>query len=162
MRRFIIVTATWGGTGYSPFASGTVGTAAAIPFYLILAQLNLPLYLLSVTAFTLFACWCAGLAEQEFRQHDSGKIVIDEVAGYLVTMIAVPLSIQAVVVGFFMFRLFDITKPQPARWFDSSLKNGFGVVLDDVAAGVYACIATHLVLRLLALFTPWAQSWLSL
>ena len=150
MRRFIIVTATWGGTGYSPFASGTVGTAAAIPFYLVLAQLSLPLYLLSVTAFTLFACWCAGQAEVVFQQHDSGKIVIDEVAGYLVTMAAVPLSWQGVVLGFFMFRLFDITKPQPARWFDRSLKNGYGVVLDDVAAGLYACAATHLVLKVLS------------
>ena len=150
MRRFIIVTATWGGTGYSPFASGAVGTAAAIPFYLVLARLDLPLYLLSVTAFTLFACWCAGQAEELFQQHDSGKIVIDEVAGYLVTMTAVPLSVTGVLAGFFMFRLFDITKPQPARWFDRSLKNGYGVVLDDVAAGVYACAATHLAVRLLS------------
>lgn len=149
MRRFVILTATWGGTGYAPFASGTVGTLAAIPFYLVLAQLTLPLYLLSTVAFTLFACWSAGQAEQVFAEHDSGKIVIDEVAGYLVTMIAAPLSWQAVVIGFFMFRLFDITKPQPARWFDRSLKNGYGVVLDDIAAGLYACAATHLVLRFL-------------
>ena len=149
MRRFVIVTATWGGTGFSPFASGTVGTAAAIPFYLLLARLPLPLYLLSTAAFTLFACWAAGQAERVFSEHDSGKIVIDEVAGYLVTMTAVPLSFRAVLVGFFMFRLFDITKPQPARWFDRSLKNGYGVVLDDVAAGGYACAATHLLLRLL-------------
>lgn len=149
MRRFIIATATWGGTGFSPFASGTVGTLAAIPFYLLLARLPLPLYLLSSVAFTLFACWASGLAEQIFAEHDSGKIVIDEVAGYLVTMTAVPLSWQAVVVGFFMFRFFDIVKPQPARWFDRSLKNGYGVVLDDVAAGIYACAGTHLVMRLL-------------
>ena len=149
MRRFVILTATWGGSGLSPFASGTVGTLAAIPFYLLLARLSLPLYLLTTVAFTLFACWVSGLAEQVFQEHDSGKIVIDEVAGYLVTMTALPLSWQAVGVGFLMFRLFDITKPQPARWFDRSLKNGYGVVLDDVAAGVYACAASHLLLRYL-------------
>jgi phosphatidylglycerophosphatase A len=149
MRRFVILTATWGGTGFSPIASGTVGTLAAIPFYLVLARLPLPLYLLSTVAFTLFACWVSGRAEELFAEHDSGKIVIDEVAGYLVTMTAVPLSWQAVTAGFFLFRLFDITKPQPARWFDRSLKNGYGVVLDDVAAGVYACAATHLIMRLL-------------
>ena len=149
MRSFVIWTATWGGTGFSPFASGTVGTLGAIPFYLVLAQLSLPLYLLSSVAFTLFACWVAGHAEQVFGEHDSGKIVIDEVAGYLVTMTAVPLSWQGVAAGFFLFRFFDIVKPQPARWFDRSLKNGYGVVLDDIAAGVYACGATHLVLRLL-------------
>lgn len=149
MRRFVIVTATWGGTGFSPVASGTVGTAAAIPFYLVLARMPLSLYLLSAVAFTLFACWAAGRAEEVFNQHDSGKIVIDEVAGYLVTMIGVAPSWPSVLVGFLMFRLFDITKPQPARWFDRSLKNGYGVVLDDVAAGVYACAATHLVMRYL-------------
>jgi len=149
MRSFVIVAATWFGTGFSPFASGTVGTLGAIPFYLALAMLPLPLYLLSTVAFTLFACWVAGHGEEIWGEHDSGKIVIDEVAGYLVTMTALPPSWQAVTVGFLMFRLFDILKPQPARWFDRSLKNGYGVVLDDIAAGVYACAATHLVLRLL-------------
>jgi phosphatidylglycerophosphatase A len=149
MRRFVILTATWGGSGFSPVASGTVGTLAAIPLYLVLARLPLPLYLLSTVAFTLFACWVSGLAEQVFAEHDSGKIVIDEVAGYLVTMTALPCSWQAVCAGFFLFRLFDITKPQPARWLDRSLKNGYGVVLDDVAAGVYACAASHLLLRFL-------------
>jgi len=149
MRSFVIVAATWFGTGFSPFASGTVGTLGAIPLYLALARLPLPLYLLTTVAFTLFACFIAGHGEALWGEHDSGKIVIDEVAGYLVTMIALPPSWQAVTVGFLMFRLFDILKPQPARWFDRSLKNGYGVVLDDIAAGIYACGATHLVLRLL-------------
>jgi phosphatidylglycerophosphatase A len=149
MRRFVILFATWGGTGFSPFASGTVGTLGAIPFYLVLSRLPLPLYLLSTVAFTLFACWVSGHAETVFGEKDSGKIVIDEVAGYLVTMIAVPCSWQAIIGGFLFFRLFDIVKPQPARWFDRSLKNGYGVVLDDIAAGLYACAATHLLLRFL-------------
>ena len=149
LRRFVILAATWGGTGFSPFASGTVGTLGAIPLFLVLTRLSLPLYLLSTVAFTLFACWISGFGEELFGEHDSGKIVIDEVAGYLVTMIAVPPSWQAILIGFLMFRLFDITKPQPARWFDRSLLNGYGVVLDDVAAGIYACAATHLLLRLL-------------
>lgn len=147
MRRFVILCATWGGTGLSPFASGTVGTLGAIPLYLALVRLPLPLYLLATLAFTLFACWVSGLAEVVFGEKDSGKIVIDEVAGYLVTMTGVPPTLLAVVAGFFLFRLFDIVKPQPARWFDRSLKNGYGVVLDDIAAGLYACAATHLFLR---------------
>jgi phosphatidylglycerophosphatase A len=149
MRRFVTLFATWGGTGFFPVASGTVGTLGAIPFYLALSRLPLPLYLLTVLAFTLFACWASGLAETIFAEKDSGKIVIDEVAGYLVTMIAVPVTWQGVVAGFFLFRLFDIVKPQPARWFDRSLKNGYGVVLDDIAAGLYACAATHLIVRFL-------------
>ncbi|MBJ6752352.1 phosphatidylglycerophosphatase A family protein [Geomonas anaerohicana] len=149
MKKFVIITATWFGTGFSPFASGTVGTVGAIPLFLLLSGMPLWLYLVTTVAFTLFACWSAGFGEELWGEHDSGKIVIDEVAGYLVTMTAVPVTWQGILAGFIMFRIFDILKPQPARWFDRSLKNGYGVVLDDIVAGIYACAATHLVLRLL-------------
>jgi phosphatidylglycerophosphatase A len=147
MRRFVILFATWGGAGYSPVASGTVGTMAAIPFYLLLARLPLSLYLLALVPFFFFACWVSGLAEEIFGEKDSGKIVIDEVIGYLVTMAGVPLTVPGVVLGFFLFRFFDIVKVEPARYFDRHLKNGYGVVLDDVAAGIYACGVLHLALR---------------
>lgn len=149
MRRFIVISAAWFGTGFSPFASGTVGTLAAIPFYLVLAHLSLPLYLLTLTAFILFSCWVSGQAEAVFGEHDSGRIVIDEVAGFLVTMTAVPLSWQGVAAGFLLFRFFDIAKIPPARYFDRQVKNGWGVVLDDVVAGVYSCISLHLLTRFL-------------
>ena len=149
MRKFVIVFATWGGTGYSPVASGTVGTLAAIPLYLLLARMPLPLYLVTVAGFVFFSCWVAGAAETIFGEKDSGKIVIDEVAGYLVTMTAVMPSWTAVFAGFCLFRLFDIWKPAPANYFDRHLKNGFGVVLDDVAAGVYGCISLHLLMGFL-------------
>lgn len=149
MKTFVTLFASWGGTGFAPVASGTFGTLGAIPFFLILCRLPLPLYLLTTLAFTLFACWVSGHAEVVFNEKDSGKIVIDEVAGYLVTMAGVAATWQGVLAGFLLFRLFDILKPQPARWLDRSLKNGYGVVLDDIAAGIYACAATHLMLRLL-------------
>lgn len=149
MRRFVILFATWGGTGYSPFASGTVGTLAAIPLYLALSRLPLFLYLATLVPFFFFASWVSGQAEAIFAEKDSGKIVIDEVIGYLVTMAGVPLSWKGVALGFFLFRLFDIVKVEPARYFDRHVKNGYGVVLDDVVAGVYACGALHLALRFL-------------
>jgi len=149
MRKFIVISASWFGTGFSPFASGTVGTLAAIPLYLILVQLSLPLYLLTLAAFILFSCWVSGQAEVVFGEHDSGKIVIDEVAGYLVTMTAAPLSWQGAAAGFLLFRFFDISKIPPARYFDRKVKNGYGVVLDDVVAGLYACISLHLLTRFL-------------
>jgi phosphatidylglycerophosphatase A len=148
MNLFIKIFATWGWSGYSPVASGTVGTLAAIPFYLLLARLPLPIYFLTLTTFFFLACWVSGRAELIFQQKDSGKIVIDEVVGYLVTMIAIPLDWRYIVVGFFLFRFFDIVKIQPARWFDRHLKNGYGVVLDDVAAGVYAWLALWLLTRI--------------
>jgi len=149
MNFFVKLLATWGGSGYSPFASGTVGTLAAIPFYLCLAGLPLPLYLLTLTAFFFLACWVSGKAEIIFQEKDSGKIVIDEVIGYLVTMTAIPLDWRYIVAGFFLFRLFDIVKPPPASWFDRKLKNGYGVVLDDVAAGVYAWLCLFILTRFL-------------
>jgi phosphatidylglycerophosphatase A len=147
MRRFLILMATWWGTGYSPLASGTVGTLAAIPLYLVLARLSLPLYILTLIPFFFFSCWVAGGAEAIFNEKDSGKIVIDEVVGYLVTMTGVPFSWHGVILGFFLFRFFDIVKVPPANIIDRRLKNGWGVVLDDVVAGAYACIVLHLLLR---------------
>lgn len=149
MSFFIKLLATWGGSGYSPFASGTVGTLAAIPFYLWLARLPLPFYLLTLVAFFFLSCWISGRAEIIFQEKDSGKIVIDEVVGYLVTMTAIPVDWRYIVAGFFLFRLFDIVKPPPANWFDSKLKNGYGVVLDDVAAGVYAWLCLFILARFL-------------
>lgn len=147
MNLFIKLLATWGGSGYSPFASGTAGTLAAIPFYICLAGLSLPLYLFTLAAFFFLACWVSGKAEVIFQEKDSGKIVIDEVVGYLVTMIAIPFDWRYIVAGFFLFRFFDIVKPPPAGWFDRNLKNGYGVVLDDVAAGVYAWLCLLVVAR---------------
>jgi phosphatidylglycerophosphatase A len=149
MRGLVIFSATWFGTGFSPVASGTVGTIAAIPLYLVLSRLSLPLYLLTVSAFFFYACWAADRAEVIFNEKDSGKIVIDEVVGFLITMVGVPCTWQGVVAGFFLFRFFDITKIPPARFFDRRVKNGYGVVLDDVVAGAYAAIVLHQLLRFL-------------
>jgi len=147
MRRFVIIFSTWWGTGYSPVASGTVGTLAAIPLYLILAGLPIPYYLLSLISLTIFSCWVSGRAEAIFNEKDSGKIVIDEVVGYLVTMTGVSLTLPAMILGFFLFRFFDIVKVPPANIIARRMKNGFGVVMDDVAAGIYACLLLHLTLR---------------
>ncbi|HEU0264698.1 MAG TPA: phosphatidylglycerophosphatase A [Geobacterales bacterium] len=147
MKRFVIIAASWFGTGYSPIASGTVGTLAAIPFYLPLSRLPLPLYLLTTVTFILFAIWVSDRAEMIYGGHDSSRIVIDEVAGFLVTMTALPLSLFSVIAGFFLFRFFDIVKPSPVRNIDRHMGGGRGVVLDDVAAGIYACIVLHVLVR---------------
>ncbi|HET6421322.1 MAG TPA: phosphatidylglycerophosphatase A [Geobacteraceae bacterium] len=148
MRRLVIIASTWFGTGFSPVASGTVGTLAAIPLYYLMARLPVALYIIILAAFTLLSCWISGRAEVIFNEKDSSKIVIDEVVGYLVTMIAAPFSWKGAVLGFFLFRFFDITKIPPARYFDRNLKNGYGVVLDDLVAGIYSCVALHLLLYL--------------
>ena len=149
MRGFVVAAASWFGTGFFPGASGTVGTLGAIPLYLVLARLPLWLYLVTLVPFFFLSSWVSGAAEREFGEKDSGKIVIDEVMGYLITMAGAPVDWRSIVVGFFLFRFFDIVKVPPARYFDRQVKNGYGVVLDDVVAGIYACAALHIVLRFL-------------
>jgi phosphatidylglycerophosphatase A len=142
---------TWSsffGSGYFPFAPGTAGTIAAIPLWWLLRSPLVPLwaYFTATAAITLTGILAADRAGKYYGVADSGHIVIDEVAGYLVTMAFLPREALPAIAGFFFFRLFDVTKPFPARFFDRDprWKNGAGVVLDDIFAGVWACAATWL------------------
>jgi len=132
-----VLLAAWGPCGYSPVAPGTFGTLGAIPLYLALSRLPAVAYVAATCAFTALAMLAAQRAGRYWRVADASPIVIDEVAGYLVTMALVPFSWPAAVAGFLLFRVFDVLKPWPASAFDR-VKNGFGVVMDDLAAGVYA------------------------
>lgn len=125
------------GAGYSPVAPGTCGTLVTAPLAYALAPLAVWQFALVVLAVIAVGIWAAERADRAWGTHDSGRIVIDEVAGYLATMTLVdrghwvPLA-----VGFVVFRALDIIKPPPIRWLDENLPGGWGVVLDDVAAGV--------------------------
>jgi phosphatidylglycerophosphatase A len=110
----------------------------------LLAGLPLWSYLAFTAVVTLVGIWSASVADSYWGTHDSGRIVIDEVAGYLVTMSLVDRSDGLLlVIGFVVFRALDITKPFPVRWLDRHLPGGAGVVLDDVAAGIYGCIVLY-------------------
>jgi phosphatidylglycerophosphatase A len=147
MRRLILCLASNAGLGYSPLAPGTVGTLAGLPVFYLLARLPAPLYLLTWTALLFLSFWVAGLAGRIYGEPDDGRIVIDELVGYLVTVALLPFSWTSALLGFLFFRLFDIVKLPPARWFDRQLKNGYGVVLDDVVAGLYGALALRLALH---------------
>lgn len=146
MRRLILFIASNAGLGYSPVAPGTVGTLAGIPLFWLLAGLPPLLYALTWLALLLLSFWAAGAAGKIFGVADDGRIVIDELVGYLATVAFLPFSWPAALLGFAFFRLFDIAKIPPASWFDRRLKNGIGVVLDDVAAGLYGAVALRLCL----------------
>lgn len=125
------------GAGYSPIAPGTCGTAVAVPLAWLLAGLPLWQFSVITLAVTLVGVWAAATADRAWGTHDSGRIVIDEVAGYLVTMALVDRTNWIVLgIGFVVFRFFDIVKPPPVRWLDENLPGGWGVVLDDIAAGI--------------------------
>ncbi len=149
MRRLAIVLATWWGAGYSPLAPGTAGTIAAIPFFLVLRLLPLSAYLACVLGIGLVACWAAGEAERIFQEQDSKRIVIDEAVGFFITMTALPPSWPYLIGGFCLFRCFDILKPPPLRLIERKVKGGYGVVLDDVLAGIYAQISLRIIAALL-------------
>jgi phosphatidylglycerophosphatase A len=133
--------ATWFGCGRVPIAPGTAGTLGAIPLYLIAVRAGCRGVAVAAVTITLVGVWAASVVARELGKKDPPLVVIDEVAGLLVTMLPVHrLSWRAVVVGFICFRLFDIVKPWPVRWLER-LPAGWGIVLDDVAAGVFgACI----------------------
>ena len=133
--------ATAFGAGYLPIAPGTYGTAVAVPLAWALASVPLWQYAIVVAVVTAIAIWAAGRADRAWGTHDCQKIVIDEVAGYLVTVALVDRARWApLVVGFVLFRILDTVKPPPVRWIDEQLPGGAGVVLDDVGAGVQGLV----------------------
>ncbi len=128
------------GSGLSPKAPGTVGTLAAVPLYLLLAQLSLPLYAALVVAAFLLGIYLCHATAADMGVHDHPGIVWDEFVGYWITMLAAPPGWLWVVLGFALFRLFDVWKPWPISWCDRHVHGGFGIMLDDVLAGLLALI----------------------
>jgi phosphatidylglycerophosphatase A len=151
MRAFIIFVASAGYLGFFPIASGTWGTLAGIPgFWLLDALSGSPvLAIVVLLALILAACWVAGRAEEVFAEHDSGKIVIDEVVGYMAATLFLPFDLTTIALAFFVFRALDVIKPFPAGWIDAHLPGGYGVVLDDVVSGLYSNVVTRILLALL-------------
>ncbi len=145
MKHFILILATGFGVGYSPVAPGTLGTLIAIPIYYFLSEIHFPLYEITLIAFFFLSVWISENAERFFGKKDDQRIVIDEVIGFLITMLWVPKTLLFVIIGFFLFRFFDILKPFPIRRLEKGFKGGFGIVLDDVVAGVYANIIFRLI-----------------
>ena len=148
MNRFFLLLATGFGVGYSPIAPGTLGTLVAIPIYYFLSEIPSALYEITLIGFFFLSVWISEKAEIFFVKKDDQRIVIDEIIGFLITMLWVPKTTRFIIIGFILFRFFDILKPFPIRRLEKGLKGGYGVVLDDVAAAVYANIILHLIGRI--------------
>jgi len=138
------------GSGLSPKAPGTAGTLAAIPLYLLVADIGLPVYTTLLGLACLVGVYLCGAASRELGVHDHGGIVWDEFVGFWITMWAVPLTWQTVLAGFLLFRLFDIAKPWPISALDKRVGGGFGIMVDDVIAGMFSCLLLHLGWRALS------------
>jgi len=133
------------GSGLAAKAPGTFGTLAAVPLYLLLAQLPLSWYLAVTLVCVLAGIYICDKAAKDMGVHDHGAIVWDEVAGLLITMIAAPAGLLWLIVGFVLFRLFDIIKPWPIRWLDAKVEGGFGIMIDDVLAGIFALVCLQVI-----------------
>lgn len=141
--------ATGGYSGYAPFVSGTFGTLAGLPLCFIISLFPFSLAFLFILAFILLAVWIADQAEKMEGSKDPGWIVIDEIAGILITMAALPFTVETAIWGFFIFRGFDIVKPFPVRFLERNIDGGAGVVVDDVAAGIMSNIVLRCVIALI-------------
>jgi phosphatidylglycerophosphatase A len=129
------VLATWFGCGLAPVAPGTVGALGAIPLYLLVARGGRVALAGAAAAVTVAGIWAASRVARELGKKDPQLVVVDEVVGMLVTMLPVAVvTPRAIAAGFVLFRLLDITKPWPVRQLER-LPGGWGIVLDDVAAG---------------------------
>jgi phosphatidylglycerophosphatase A len=152
MRQLVVFLATGAGAGYAPYAPGTAGSLIGlIVGCLVFAPIwrRSPAACLMIFVVVLItSCWIAGSADQILGDHDSGKIVIDEILGMVATMFLNPTGWVALAAGFALFRFFDIIKPFPASLIDRRVRGGAGVVLDDIAAGIYANLVLQVARRL--------------
>ncbi|MCQ8117810.1 phosphatidylglycerophosphatase A family protein [Methylomonas rosea] len=128
------------GSGLSKAMPGTMGTIVAIPLYLALLQTSDWVYAISTLVIIVAGIFICDLAAKKLDVHDFGGIVWDEIAGFLITMVGIAYSWQSLLAGFVLFRLFDIVKPWPIKWLDKHVHGGFGIMLDDVVAGIFAAL----------------------
>lgn len=135
------------GSGLAPKAPGTWGTLAALPFLFLWQLLPWPAYLLLLLLSFLLGVYVCESATRKLGVHDHGGIVWDEFVGLWLTFFMVDLSWQSVAIGFVLFRIFDILKPFPIKWLDKKVKGGFGIMIDDVLAGVFAGVFLHILMH---------------
>jgi len=148
MHTLILIIATGCYSGYLPKAPGTWGSLVGLLLVFLLHNLSLPVYLAVVAVLFVVGSFAAGEAEKILDNRDPGAVVIDEIVGMLIAMVAVPLTPLTMTLGFVLFRIFDIVKPFPVNIFDQRLHGGLGIMLDDVIAGIYSLIVLQLILFL--------------
>ena len=148
MDKFFIFIATGAYSGYLPKAPGTWGSVVGVLLWLGLHRLAITSYAGVVAALFVVGTIAAGAAEKIVDRGDPGLVVIDEIVGQLIALAMAPNHPAAVIGGFLLFRFFDILKPFPVGWLDQHIHGGLGIMLDDVAAGLYALIILQLAIRL--------------
>lgn len=139
------------GSGLAAKAPGTFGTLAAVPLVALLLWLGNAYLLAFVLLGSVLGIYLCGQTAADVGEHDHGAIVWDEIIGFGITMLWLPLHWQTLLAGFVLFRLFDIVKPWPISWLDKKVHGGIGIMLDDILAGIAALLLMHLLLPFLPL-----------
>lgn len=152
MNTILMAIATGFWIGNLPKAPGTWGSLAALLPWLLIRGLTLPVYLIVLLAVFIVGFFAAGSAEKILDRADAGPIVIDEILGMFITLTFAPDHPAAWILGFLLFRLFDIWKPFPVSWFDQHIHGGLGIMMDDVMAGLYAFVGLQLLWLLIGGF----------
>ncbi len=148
------IISTWFYVGKIRWAPGTWGTLATVPFVIGAQALGSIVYMGFTFVVIFLGIFLSDVYEKSKNDHDLSEIVIDEVAGYLIAMTMMPMTWQALTLGFLIFRFFDIFKPFPIGWLDRKVKGGLGVMIDDILAGVI----TNAILQVLFTKTSWLGS----
>ena len=149
MTRVAVLLATAGGAGYAPVAPGTVGSAIGAIAYLLTRHWPASWQIGLAAGVTIAGIWAASVAAEHFGRHDPGQVVIDEVSGQWATLLLTGAGPLGTVIGFFLFRLLDVTKPWPARRLET-LPSGLGIMADDLMVALYGNILLHIGARVLS------------
>ena len=132
------------GSGMSPIMPGTMGSAMAIPLWLLFNGLQPYLYWVLIVVAFIFGCFLCQKTSDDTHTHDSGHIVWDEFVGMWITLFFIPqISVLWIAIAFFAFRVFDMAKPWPIRWFDKRVPGGFGIMVDDVIAAIFSSLTVY-------------------
>lgn len=144
--------ATVGGIGRSPVAPGTCGSLVALPMAWVIASLFGEKWLLLAIVIMFFVGWvCSSIVSRQMADHDPQEIIIDEVVGQWIALLFVPFNWHWYIIAFVFFRLFDIIKPWPINEAEKRFQNGFGIMIDDVIAGIFALASTQAIYLIISL-----------
>ncbi|MFC1531913.1 phosphatidylglycerophosphatase A [Thermodesulfobacteriota bacterium] len=137
---------SWFGAGLVPGAPGTFGSLAALPPVIIVNYLGIVYAIISLITLIPLAVWASDVSQRLLGRDDPREVVIDEVVGLLIAVFLLPLTWLNIILGFLLFRIFDIFKPFPIGMIDKNIKGGIGIVLDDILAGIYANLCVRCLL----------------